>query len=196
VARGVALAEVGYEDGSLPAEERLGTAINELFEVGDNRVSDQDVEYHIDQLVEVAVRSLSPAINDPFTAMACVDRLGASLRYLVRRELPSPYHRDDNGTLRIISKTETFEGALDAAFNLIRQYGRSSAPVSLRLIETLAVIAEHTTDPVETQAIRNHLRMIEHAARSEMQAQGDREALQERYEKAVKAIEAPDDEAI
>jgi uncharacterized membrane protein len=196
VARGTAIAEAVHDDGTLPESPDLAESIVAAFQVGGDRLSDQDVEYHIDQLVEIAVRALSPAINDPFTAIACVDRLGASLRYLAGRQLPSPYHRDESGTLRVAAKTLTFQGALDAAFNLIRQYGRSSAPVSMRLIETLAVIAEHTTDPAETEALLSHAKMVEHGARQEMAEEPDIDALEERFRLAIAAIRAPDEKSL
>jgi uncharacterized membrane protein len=195
VTRGSAIAEALHDDGTLPTDSQLAIAIAAAFEIGDDRVSDQDIEYFLDQLVEVAVRALSPAINDPFTAMACVDRLGVSLRSLAGRQLPTPLHYDDQGTLRLVSKTETFRGALDASFNLIRQYGQSSVPVSLRLIETLAVIAEHTSDPQEIEAISNHVRMVEHSAKSHMTEPADIAALNERFARAIRALEAQDDNA-
>jgi uncharacterized membrane protein len=196
VARGAALAEVAYDNGEWPNDRALGEAIAAAFIVGDDRVADNDIEYHIDQLVEVGVRALSPAINDPFTAMACIDRLGASLRFLARRELPSPYHRDAEGVLRVVSKSLTFRGAIDASFNLLRQYGANSAPVAMRLVETLAVIAEHTADPEETDALLDHARMVEHTARLHLREAADIAALEERLAVALRAIEQPDQEAL
>lgn len=196
VSRGAALAEVISDDGSLPDDHGLAEAIAGSFDLATSRGSDQDIEYHIDQLVEVACRALSPAINDPFTAMACIDRLGAALRYLVRREMPSAFFRDANGLLRLVVKQETFPGSLDAAFNLIRQYGHSSVPVALRLIENLAIIAEYTADPYELAAIQRHADMVRHSASELMTEPADVEALEERYQLVVRSLETPDFEAI
>ncbi|MGE0060220.1 MAG: DUF2254 family protein, partial [Dehalococcoidia bacterium] len=171
-------------------------AIAASFDISVSRGSDQDIEYHIDQLVEIACRALSPAINDPFTAMACIDRLGAGLRYLVRREMPTAFLRDRAGVLRVVVKTETFPGSLDAAFNLIRQYGHQSVPVALRLIENLAIIAEYTADPYELEAIKRHADMVRHSAASLMSEPADLEALEERYQLVVRSLETPDFEAI
>ena len=196
VPRGSALAEVVHDDGSWPDIPGVGDAICAAFEIGDDRVSDQDIEFYIDQLVEIGVRALSAAINDPFTAIACIDRLGSSMRLLVRRELPSPYHADSDGILRVVAKTQTVQGALDAAFNLIRQYGRTTPTVSMRLIETMAVIAEHTSDPAETAALLSHARMVEHGARMSLEEEADIMALEERFARAIRAIEAPDSESL
>jgi uncharacterized membrane protein len=196
IAKGASIAEVINDDGSLPEDSEVAGTIAGSFDIADDRGSDQDIEYHIDQLVEVAARALSAAINDPFTAMACIDRLGASLRFLVRRQLPSAFMRDAGGVIRVVVKTETFPGALDDAFNLIRQYGHSNAAVALRLIEVLAIIAEHTSDPYELEAIRRQAEMAEHSARAFMTEPGDIEALQERYQLVVRSLRTPDLEAI
>ncbi len=98
--------------------------------------------------------------------------------------------------LRVVVKTETFPGSLDAAFNLIRQYGHQSVPVALRLIENLAIIAEYTADPYELEAIKRHADMVRHSAASLMSEPADLEALEERYQLVVRSLETPDFEAI
>jgi len=78
------------------------------------------------------VRALSPGINDPFTAMACIDWLGDALIRLAGRELPSGWRYDEEGRLRIIANTTDFAGIAASAFNQIRQYGSKSVAVVLR----------------------------------------------------------------
>jgi uncharacterized membrane protein len=188
VAKGAFLAEIFDASDQAPGEE-LEEAVVGAFHLGDDRASTADIEFYIDQLVEIAVRALSPGINDPFTAMACIDRLGASLRQLAERILPSPYHHDDGGTLRVIARSQTFEGALNAAFNLIRQYGQSSAPVSMRMMETLAVLAEWAPARDHKAALLAHARMIESGAKSTMRERADIKALEERFTLVINALE-------
>ena len=69
--------------------------------LGSQQTPYQDVEFAVNQLVEVAVRALSPSVNDPFTATACVDHLGAALCRLAGRKIPSPYRRDPDGQVRV-----------------------------------------------------------------------------------------------
>ena len=71
--------------------------VQNCFIIGRDRSSVQDPEYGINQLVEIAARALSPGINDPFTAMTCLDYLGAALRHVLRCHIPSPYLTDDKG---------------------------------------------------------------------------------------------------
>ena len=70
--------------------EALVGKMNDAFVLGNQRTAAQDIEFSFQQLVEIAVRALSPGINDPFTAIACVDRLGSALCRLARRDMPSP----------------------------------------------------------------------------------------------------------
>jgi uncharacterized membrane protein len=69
----------------------LDHAINDLFVLGWERTQFQDHECHLNQLVEIASRALSPAINDPFTAIQCIDRLAEALRVFAQQDQPSPY---------------------------------------------------------------------------------------------------------
>ena len=75
----------------------------------------------VDQLVEIAVRALSPGIHDPFTAMACIDRLGIALAHAAQRESPSPYRFDETGQLYLVVPPLTYAMLADAAFDPIRE---------------------------------------------------------------------------
>jgi uncharacterized membrane protein len=109
-------------------DEEVNRKIQGAFIIGNERTPTQDVEFAISQLVEVAVRSLSTGMNDPYTTIACIDWLSAALSHLVTIPFPSPYRYDDHGKLRIVlDKPLTFEGMTDAAFNQIRQYSRGES---------------------------------------------------------------------
>ena len=88
-----------------PAEkltDEIAAKLNGTMIVGKLRTPRQDVQCAIDEIVEVAVRALSPGINAPFTAMTCIDRLGAALGRLAGRKVPSPYRHDPGGQLRLV----------------------------------------------------------------------------------------------
>ena len=163
------------------ATRELEAAANAIFILGDQRTAAQDLEFAILQLVEIAVRALSPGINDPFTAISCVDRLGSALRRLAQREMPSPNRYDDQGQLRVIAPGITFEAAVDAAFGQIRHHARSSAAVTIRLLETIAVVAEVAREPQDRAALHRHAEMIARGAREALPEQWDRQAVEERY---------------
>ena len=169
-------------------DEELVQKINNVFILGAQRTREQDVEFAINQLVEIALRALSPGINDPFTAIACIDRLGAALCHLVEREFPPSYWYDDTETLRVVADVVTFAGVVDAAFHQIRQYGRSSAAVTIRLLETLAVVAAHTSKEEDRAVLLHHATMIERGSHTGLAEEQDRTDVEERYQAIVRVL--------
>jgi uncharacterized membrane protein len=161
--------------------KKLTAQINNAFVFGSQRTEQQDIEFSIDQLVEIAVRALSPGINDPFTAIRCIDQLNAALCHFAQREIPSPYRYDNHDQLRIIAAPIAFADVTDAAFNQIRQYGQSSVAVTMRLLEAIAVIASFTHRPSDQTALRRHADMIERGSQEGIAEELDRKAIKERY---------------
>lgn len=174
-----------------PAEtssKKLVKQINAAFVLDSQRTDQQDVEFSINQLVEIAVRALSPGINDPFTAIRCIDQLSAALCHLAQKEIPSAYRYDDKDKLRVIAKAVTFADVTDAAFNQIRQYGQTSVAVTIRLLEAIAVIAPFAHSKADRATLLRHADMIEHGSQRGIAEEFDRKDVKERYLAAVKVI--------
>lgn len=159
---------------------------------GDRRTPEQDVEFAIKQIVEVAVRALSPGINDPFTAINCIDSLASALAQVARSGLPRAARRDAQGIIRVLTTTTTFEGLVDAAFSQIRQYGASSVAVTLRLLEAIRSLAEVTTSEGQRAALLRHARMVYEQSQDAtlIRQAGDRADAVERWEAATRAFAA------
>ena len=177
-----------------PAEKidrQLAAKIGDTFVLGIQRTEQQDLEFSIDQLVEIAARALSPGINDPFTAIRCIDQLSAALCHLVQQKIPSPYRYDDRHRLRVIAEPLEFADAIDAAFNQIRQYGQSSVAVTMRLLEAIATIASFTHRELDRTALQRHVDAIERGSQTGIKEELDLQDVQERYLIAVKAIAQP-----
>lgn len=175
----------------------IGGDIVGSFIIGAQRTPEQDAEYAIHQIVEVAVRSLSPGTNDPYTAITCIDQLGSALCYLSSRQFPSPFSFDDEKVLRIIAKPTDFKGMLNAAFDQIRQYGHKSVAVTIRLLETLLRITNQTRHSDQRQAIYRQAKMIQRVSFESLPEKNDKEDVLKRYEDVLKALnesEGPDGE--
>jgi uncharacterized membrane protein len=142
----------------------------------------------VGQLVEVALRALSPGVNDPFTAIRCVDRLGAALRRLADRTMPSPYRRDDAGTVRVIAETVDYTGVVDAAFDQIRQAARTNVAVTLRLLEVIAGVLERARRPGDREALLRQAAMVYQAAEDAVPQLEDRTAIKERYRRLCDVV--------
>ena len=167
--------------------------LRRTFTVGRERSLSQDPEFAVDQLVEVAVRALSPGFNDPFTAMQCLDHLGEGVSRLAGRPMPPPHQADAAGRVRVVCAALRFEGVVDAAFNQIRQYGRDSMAVMLRLLEVLARVARRTTDPAALACLRDHAEMTRDLAFRAALGRRDRAEVEQRVAEfeAAAAVLAP-----
>lgn len=161
--------------------------INALI-IGKQRTPEQDPEYAIRQLVEIAVRALSPGINDPFTAINCIDALGSGLCLISRRTLPSGTYCDPTGRLRVVARCLTFSGLVDAAFSQIRQYGCGSPAVVIRMLDVIKAVASHVTDESGRQSLLRHARMISQDAREHVSQEQDWADIKTRYDAAVEAL--------
>ena len=181
-----------------PAErcpEKLVAKLSALLIIGRQRTPEQDVEFAIHQLVEVAVRALSPGINDPYTALNCIDRLSSGLVALEKSDLHGSYRYDGAGHLRVVARVSTFTSYVDAAFSQIRQYGRNSVAVTVRLLEAIRAAAEQMRHEPHRRDLLRHARMIHRQARETITEPNDLADVDERYVAAVEALTSPEQSA-
>lgn len=170
--------------------ENLIKKIVRTFILGSRRTPEQDAEYAIHQLTEVAIRALSPGINDPFTANSCIDRLGSALCIMTKKEFPSPYRYDEENKLRVIAKPLTFSGITNAAFDQIRQFGRTNVSVTIRILETLKIIAIHTRNDEQRKAILRQAKMAADASHESIPQENDRKDVQKRYQALLEVLDS------
>jgi uncharacterized membrane protein len=120
-------------------------ACREAFDLGPVRTMQQDVGFGLRQLVDIALKAISPAIDDPSTAGACIDRPG-SLLATIATTAPGPRVLVDRaGDPRVVIAQPGFSALVDLAFNQLRQYGRGDLAVSIRLLTALTVAARPST---------------------------------------------------
>lgn len=174
-----------------PAEQiypQLNSRISEAFVFGNERTEQQDIEFPINQLVEVGLRAISPAVNDPFTTIRCIDRLSAGLSHLAEREFPSPYRYDQTHHLRIIVEPVTFEQLVDSAFSQIRRYARSDVAVTVRLLEAIAQIAHHASRPQDRFVLEQQAKIILQGSCEELSQKQDQEEVKQKYDQVMTAL--------
>ncbi len=162
--------------------ENAAAGVEGALILGERRSAEQDAEFAVDQLVEIALRALSPGVNDPFTAISCIDWLGSALCFLTTREIPSPYRHDGDDVLRIVAKAVTFEGIMNAAFDQIRQCGRSNVAVMVRLMAALKKIAGHARTAEQRQAVMRQAKMILRASRESFPETNDKKDVSSHYQ--------------
>ena len=156
VASGVPLLRVTRPDR---LDDGLRTALLAAFDIGPVRTLQQDVEFGVIQIADIALKAISPAVNDPSTAITCLDQLGRIVIQWISRDSPAGALFSPPHVLRVTIPWIDLDELLDTAFEQIRHYAEGDLAVSLRLLRTLQDIAVTTIDP----AIRD--RMSERADR-------------------------------
>ena len=170
------------------ASETVRATVRSAFILSPQRTQTQDEEFALFELVEIAVRALSPAINDPHTACLCVDRLGAALAKVAARPTPSAFRCGADSRLRIVAKHYGFRGLADAAFNQIRQYGATSVAVTIRLLEAMRIVAQNAVRDEDRQTLLCHARMVERASKRAIPEPLDQEDVQEQFQRVLAAL--------
>jgi uncharacterized membrane protein len=132
------------------------------------RTFEQDPKYPIRLLVDIAIRALSAAINDPTTAVQTIDQIEDLLRRLARKDLDIGTIVDAHGVVRLVIPVPTWEDYLALAFDEIRQYGANSVQVLRRLRSALFGVADSLTSQTRVQSVQRYLQhldsLIEHSS--------------------------------
>ena len=170
-------------------DERVEGEIREAFQIGNVRTPTQDVQYAVNQLVEMAVRAMSPAINDPFTAMTCLDHLGDGLSKFVRQEERSRQYYDRQGRLRLVLEPVNFAELADAAFDMLRHASCDNASVLLHMLVVIDVIGREAKAPEARQHLHRHVGLILAESRAGQLIEQDRESIHRRGETLLIKLE-------
>jgi len=171
-----------------PLTPALEARLRSTLIVGNVRTAEDDLEFSVRQLVEIALRALSPAINDPFTAMAAIDWLGAALARLAAEEWPSRFRYDEAGRLRVMADVSTFGGVAHTIFSRIRHYGGASPVVLNRMLEAVTSFGPHIRVDADRDLVRDETEAVMTMGRSLITSQADLAELDRRYLRAVEAL--------
>lgn len=157
--------------------------------LGAHRTPVQDPEFSIRHLVEIGVRALSASVNDPYTALAVLNRLAASLVRLMGKTLPQAVFRDAGGTIRVACPQPTYAGFIDGALNQIRQNGAGMPVIAIHLAEAIGSIAGAARLPSQVQALKRQLDALETAVARLVPDASDRDDIGRRLAAARGEIE-------
>lgn len=159
----------------------LDKVVNNLIVIGASRNPRQDLEFSIRQLVEIALRALSPGINDPFTAITCVNHLGTLINMVSSRATPARSWVNADGDIRLLVKATTFEGLVEAAFNQIRQEASSHVDVTVRLLDVLHQLILLANNRSQVTALLQQARLIRSGVKNEAFISHDQKAIFDRF---------------
>lgn len=186
---GEVLASVWFDDGRTDEDrsDQIEEKVREAFVLGEHWTLGQDFERALVELTDIAVRALSPGINDPTTASQCVDRLGDLLVLLGNREMPDRLRMNSSRQVRFIARRLRWERAVQVAFENIRHYGSSSPAVALRMIEVCGRVRAQVPRN-RRPALEEQISDVVEAAKSSITLESDRERVLLAAEIALRPI--------
>jgi len=155
----------------------------EFCTIGGTRTPQQDLEHIVRQLVEIAMRALSPGINDTFTAMTCIDSVGSLINLMSKKKIPSVLIKNDKGIPKLLVDRTTYSGLVDAGFDQIRQNAAAHVDVLIRVIEVLTQLAGLVPRKHQTVALINQAKLIHENLEQAPFTSADRLAITQRIEK-------------
>jgi len=157
-------------------DEALSKRVAACFIIGGIRNADQDIEFCLGQLVEVALRALSPGINDPFTAITCVDYIGAAMSKISARALPKREFKNEAEKVCVRTRPTSFAAILETAFLQLRQTVVDRPDLSIRLVQTLEKIGKTACTRGRQNLLLEHAEHLVKAAADRF-AEPDKKAL-------------------
>jgi uncharacterized membrane protein len=177
------------------SDER-GKKLRACFTVGAKRTPEHDLMFLVSELVEIAARALSPGVNDPMTAVTCLDWLGAGGTEFATRELPGAVRSDNEGTPRLITSADNFGYFVDRSFSRLRQYAARDTITALHLLRVLGEVAAACRRPDQIELLRAETSRFAEVAAEQLDGPNAREvqaratALQSLFSRGVGQIDS------
>lgn len=144
--------------GALP--DKLGEVLRDAFTIGPMRTPQQDLEFLIDELVEIGLRALSPGINDPFTAINALHWLGAATAELAARDLRRVVCKDDPADCPVVPHADDFDHYLKRGFGGLRSAVAASPIAAQVMLEAIENAARPIADPERLELLRHQGRLL------------------------------------
>jgi uncharacterized membrane protein len=164
---------------------QLEKLVRRAVQIGNGRTPTQDIVYAINQLTEMAVRAMSPAINDPFTAMTCLDHMSNGLVRFIQQGEPDARYYDGDGKLRLVLESAAFAELLDAAFDMLRHASCDNASVLLHMLKTIEAIGQAAQAPAARQELLRHVSLIQAESQAGNLIEQDRQHIALRSEALI-----------
>ncbi len=151
-------------------------AIRDAFVLGRQRTPHMDLELAFIELVDIAVKALSPGINDPTTATLCVDRIIELLLAFGRRDPPGRVRRADHGRSALILPRLELVSLMDLAFDQIRHFGAGNPRFARTLLERLEQLGA-LLPPEHRRTVARHVAATLRSSRAQVEEPSDRAVL-------------------
>lgn len=173
------LAEIG------PAEnwsQGCTGELQECFTVGDKRTPKHDLMFLVSELVEIAARALSPGVNDPMTAMTCLDWLGAGAAEFAGRKMPERVRIDKEGQARLIAEPDSFAFFVEEGFGKLRQYAAANVIAAMHWLRVVGDVASTCRSQHQIDVLSHETALFREQAAASLKS-ADANQVDERAEK-------------
>ena len=184
VVEGTPLASIA---ASSPPDDGTTRDLNRAYSLNLQRSVYQDASFGIQQIVDIALKGLSPGVNDTTTAIICIDHLSAILARAATRRIESPFRRDDQ-QVRVVSRGPTFGTLLSDALDQVRRSAAQNTSALLRLFDAIGTVASVTQHPGRRQALMEHVQLLWEVADRTIDAPCDRRLLEDRRDLTLRAL--------
>ena len=186
VVQNTALASLALDQ---PPDQETIEALNEAYSVGRHRTVEQDPAFGIRQIVDMALKALSPGVNDTSTAIMCVDYLTAILAQLASRKFPASL-RYEGDEICAITIAPTFEGLMGESFDQIRGSAIGNVGIMARMLSAIEILASLTANPRRRRALHEHMLWIAELAGRTTEAAHERMRIAKRLTELREILQA------
>jgi uncharacterized membrane protein len=171
-----------------PDTEPFNGYLHAAVRIGFERTAEQDVAFGVRQLADIAVKALSPAINDPYTAIQSLEHLGVVLASLARRRLGNQFVSDASGVPRVFYPARDLAYFLDLAVGQIRRYGCAEPRVDRALLRVLENVAAFCAEADDRKLVAAQVQLVVEAADLSIRQQADLAPVREHAERVLRGL--------
>jgi uncharacterized membrane protein len=178
VLEGEQLATIRTTGDETRIAQMLKKKASRFVDIRDARAPESDVKFNVHLIVEIALRALSPGINDSFTAIAAIDQISASLVTLMQTTTSQARLRDKEGRVRVVADLLSVRDIVGSAIHPIRRAAADNVLVMSALAQALNRLAQHS-NAAHGRMLRRHIRLSVSSARGCLNERADRDEVAE-----------------
>jgi uncharacterized membrane protein len=170
-------------------EHPVSRNVREAYHLGPERTPVMDLEHGVIELVDIALKALSPSVNDPTTAVLCLDRLTEVLLAFARHEPAGRVRRHDGGRGTLILRRTEFDHLTDMALDQIRHFGVGNPRFAIAMLDRLTELGE-VIPATHRRTLARHAAAVLRSARMRVEEESDRRRIEDSGARALALLNA------
>jgi uncharacterized membrane protein len=171
-----------------PSPDAFAAVSGEAIRIGFERTAEQDVAFGVRQLADIAVKALSPAINDPYTSIQAIEHIAVLLASLAQRPLGNRQLRDASGDVRVLVRGRDLAYYLDLATGQVRRYGAAEPRVDRALLRVLRSTSRFCRSDTDREVVAVHIRLVLEGAEAAIRQPADLAPVRELADQMLREV--------